>query len=66
MPEDPKNMRLQTTFYRQAKSYIGPVFMMYNTINAKKPLRFKGIVKKIALSHLTIILYQMAGLTPQG
>lgn len=59
-------MRSQTTSYRQVKSYIGPAFMMHNTINAKKPLRFKGMVKKIALSHLIIILYQMAGLTPQG
>ena len=59
-------MRSQATFYRQVKSYIGPVFMICNTINAKKPLYFKGMVKKIVLSHLTIILYQMAGLTPQG
>lgn len=40
--------------------------MMSNTINAKNLLGFKGMVKKIVLSHLTIILYQMAGLTPQG
>lgn len=59
-------MRLQSIFYWQVRFYIGLVFMMYNAIIVKKPLRFKGMVKKIALSHLTIILYQKAGLTPQG